>query len=129
MSDIEHARMMLELARKDCKALGGMPDTDVFDNGIFGFHVQQAVEKTLKAWLASLGVEYPKTHDIRLLLTLLRNQGANTNSFIDLVEYNPYAVQLRYDEPYPGSDEPINREQALCSVRDLIAHVERISKP
>ena len=66
MKDLEQARLMLKMSTKDYKALAGMLDLEVFEDEIFGFHVQQAVERALKAWLASLGVEYPKTHDLRL---------------------------------------------------------------
>lgn len=86
MKDIEHARLMLEMARKDFKALGGMTESTVFDDEIFGFHVQQSVEKSLKAWLSLLGVFYPKTHDLRLLFNLLQEQGVYIDSFFNLVE-------------------------------------------
>ena len=47
MSDLKQARETLGMARKDLKALKGMMDTDVFAEEIFGFHAQQAVEKSL----------------------------------------------------------------------------------
>ena len=39
--------------------------------GVAGFHIQQAVEKILKASLAANGVEYKKTHDIGSLLQMV----------------------------------------------------------
>lgn len=45
MSDIKQANAMLAMARRDIKALGGMHDAGIFADEIFGFHVQQAVEK------------------------------------------------------------------------------------
>jgi HEPN domain-containing protein len=42
---------------------------------IIGFHAQQACEKCLKAVLASVGVEFPRTHDLLRLLELLDAQG------------------------------------------------------
>jgi hypothetical protein len=47
-SDRDHALLLLELAGKDHKALANMRDEDVFEEEIFGFHAQQAIEKTLK---------------------------------------------------------------------------------
>jgi HEPN domain-containing protein len=38
---------------------------------IICFHCQQCAEKYLKALLVSLGVHFPKTHDLRLLLDLV----------------------------------------------------------
>ena len=59
MSDLKQARILVKAAERKVSALHGMGDPAVFANGIFGFHVQQAAEKLLKAWLASLGEAYP----------------------------------------------------------------------
>ncbi|MBF0290761.1 MAG: HEPN domain-containing protein [Nitrospinae bacterium] len=127
MSDIEHARMMLELAKKDFKALGGMIDAEVFDDSIFGFHVQQTAEKAIKAWLSFLGVKYPKTHDLRHLLTLLDGRGVSTEALFELVEYNAYAVQFRY-ESFLADEGPIDRKEALSLAGSLIERVEGVLK-
>jgi hypothetical protein len=42
---------------------------------VVGFHCQQAVEKFLKALLTYYQVEFPKTHDIERLLTLVGRVG------------------------------------------------------
>jgi HEPN domain-containing protein len=55
MSELKHARALLAMAEKDLKALQGMGDATTFADEIFGFHAQQSVEKTLKAWIAALG--------------------------------------------------------------------------
>lgn len=68
MSAIDHARTLHLMAAKDIKALRGMTDGETFDDEIFGFHAQQAVEKSLKAWIAAIGGTFPLTHDLRLLL-------------------------------------------------------------
>ena len=60
MKDHKHAAMLVSMARKDLKALSAMRDRDNFDDEIFGFHAQQALEKSLKAWLALIGVIYIK---------------------------------------------------------------------
>ena len=49
MSAHEAARMMLAMAAKDIKAIRVLADPDLVDDEIFGFHAQQAVEKSLKA--------------------------------------------------------------------------------
>ena len=78
MSDHEQARTLLEAAEKDVSALRGMGDGVVFADEIFGFHVQQAVEKLLKAWLASLGEIYPLSHDLASLLDMLGKRGCRS---------------------------------------------------
>lgn len=71
MIDREDAERMLNLARVDLKALRNMLDRSAFEDSIFGFHAQQAVEKTLKGWLSFCGVTYPKTLDLRFLMNAL----------------------------------------------------------
>jgi len=58
MPDLDHARQVLAIARRDLKALGGMFDADIFAYEIFGFHAQQTAEKALKAWIAARGGNY-----------------------------------------------------------------------
>ena len=55
MSGLDHARGLLKMAEKDFAALKGMVDPLVFADEVFGFHTQQAAEKSLKAWLAARG--------------------------------------------------------------------------
>ncbi len=57
MRDIETARIVLAAAERDLRALGHMGDTTAFSVEVFGFHAQQAVEKSLKAWLSIKGAE------------------------------------------------------------------------
>lgn len=46
------AARMLRLAQRDLKAALSMIDPDLFDEASWGFHLQQATEKALKAWIA-----------------------------------------------------------------------------
>lgn len=124
MNDLKHANMLLALAQEDQNALVGMGDTKVFSNAIFGFHVQQTTEKALKAWLIALGIDYPRTHDLRLLFQLLKHHGEGVDSFFDLIEFNAYAVQFRYEAI--TDDEPISRDEAAQTTHRLIQHVSNI---
>ena len=49
MSDLKCARILVEAADKDVAALRSMGDTAAFADEIFGFHAQQAAEKSFKA--------------------------------------------------------------------------------
>ena len=124
MSDVKCARMLLEASSRDVEALGGMADATIFADEIFGFHVQQATEKLLKAWLALLGEVYPLTHDLNLLFNLLKKRGADVSSFSALTEYTPYAVQFRY-EAIGHDAAPIERQESLGLVDSLPARVQR----
>jgi len=120
--DREHARALLEMARKDARALSGMQDREVFADEIFGFHAQQAVEKALKAWCAHRSITYPLTHDLSELLSLLREDGCTVEAFNDLLRFNAFAVLFRYealDEEAPNFD----RERVVGEIDALLAHV------
>ncbi|MDQ7784442.1 MAG: HEPN domain-containing protein [Desulfomonilaceae bacterium] len=125
MRDLRQARSMIGMAIKDCRALAGMMDFEVFAEEVFGFHVQQSAEKAMKAWLALLGSEYPLTHDLSILLRFLTEAGQDVEQYWDLVEFNAFAVQFRY-ESFGSPDEPLNRVDALNTVHRLVEHVRNL---
>jgi hypothetical protein len=47
-----------------------MQDRSDFPEEIFGFHAQQVIEKSLKAWLTALHLVYPKSHDVNTAMRL-----------------------------------------------------------
>ena len=123
MSDAKCARLLMEASKRDVEALRGMGDASVFADEIFGFHVQQAAEKLLKAWIALLGETYPLTHDLELLFNLLQRRGVEASDFAGLNEYTPYAVQFRYEAL--GLDaEPLDRQAGLTLVESLLTQVK-----
>jgi len=89
------------------------------------FHAQQAVEKALKAFLVWHQVEFPKTHDMSLLLELCGSVDAGlAESLADAEELTPYGVDYRY----PGEQAPVAREAAEASLsvaRAAVFEVER----
>ena len=125
MRDHKQAKLMLSMANKDLKAIKGMISSEIFEEEIFGFHTQQAIEKALKAWIALLGHEYPLTHDISTLLEFLENSGVDIEHYWNLVEYNPFAVRFRY-ETFDALDEPLDRNVTLQEVEKLIMHIENL---
>ena len=122
MSDPKQAAVLVEAAERDISALRGMQDKSVFADEIFGLHTQQAAEKLLKAWLALLGEVYPLTHNLELLLDILRERGIDTREFRSLVEYTPYAGRIRYGIGDP-SDGQLDRVAALERIETLRGHV------
>ena len=125
MSDIEQARALFRMARKDLNALVGMGENPLFADEIFGFHAQQAIEKGLKAWLAFRGVEFPLTHELTRLLNLLETQGENVEKFWPLAQYPVFAVQARYEEGIADLDAPLERASVIDEVEALLGRVEK----
>jgi HEPN domain-containing protein len=107
----ELPQVLLGLARDDeFAARSLLPVAGVADS-ILGFHVQQAVEKSLKAVLASRGIEFPYTHDLDGLLELCRTRGLDVPPELDGVDrLAPYGVHMRYGTSRAAA---LDREQAL----------------
>jgi HEPN domain-containing protein len=114
------AALMLRIAQRDLKAARGMIDKDAFDEATWGYQIQQATEKAMKAWISCLGQDYPRTHDLLLLCGLISDLGGDPSPFKQLVNFNPFGTRLRYDEI-----DPLGLERSLWNERcaDLLAHV------
>ena len=120
MSDLKCAEAMLGAAERDLLTLRSMSDEAPEES--FGFHLQQATEKGLKAWIAARGEQYPLTHSIEALLRLLRRSSVNTEHFEALDQFTPYAVTFRYEGVGPEA-EPIDRGAMMALVETLLQQV------
>ena len=77
------------------------------------FHAQQAAEKSIKAVLISQGIDFPYTHDIAHLGTLVDQSNVEfTKVLEDAVELNQHAVLARY----PSDDVPITEAELDVAV-------------
>jgi HEPN domain-containing protein len=63
------------------------------------FHSQQAAEKYVNAHLTQQQIEFPKTHDLRILLDLLAADSISlAQELIEVRQLTAYAVEARYPE-------------------------------
>ncbi|HKG85081.1 MAG TPA: HEPN domain-containing protein [Beijerinckiaceae bacterium] len=127
-SDIEHARALLEMAKRDHRALSRMLDPQDFAEEIFGFHAQQVVEKALKAWIAAKALAYPKSHDLTALTKILERSGEPLHGISGLTDLTAFAVQYRY-ESYDELDDALDREHVIEQTAKLVEHVTRVVRP
>ena len=121
------AQELLNTAKSDLKALEHMLDPGAFDDRVFGFHAQQAVEKALKAWLDLLQQTHPLTHDLSLLLHALQKQGVDVEPWWSFLDLSGYAVQFRY-EAVPEGEEPLDRRSLLSGIRRLVQNVSDLAE-
>ncbi|MBI1927582.1 HEPN domain-containing protein [Candidatus Poribacteria bacterium] len=71
------------------------------------FDCQQAVEKSLKALLVFINVEFPWTHLIARLIELVEANGIDTPEEVkEAASLTEYAANTRY----PGNYEPLDEE-------------------
>ncbi len=87
-----------------------LTDNCPFDT--ISFHAQQCAEKCLKGLLVFHDLDFPPTHDIRLLLQRLPESVEIGIEPVRLIALNRYAVETRY----PGDWKPITREDAEAAV-------------
>jgi HEPN domain-containing protein len=121
---LSEAEGLLEIATADLETAEASSDPAMFREGAWGFWLQQAVEKALKAWLLHLDVDAPLTHDLRRLLLLLAAAGVSTADLEPLAQLTVYAVQFRYDaDPTPLG---LDRELFNGQVRGLLARVQQL---
>lgn len=75
-----------------------------------GFHLQQALEKLMKAALDARDVTYRRTHDLVYLADLLVDAGCAPPEIDSLADLNSFGVVLRYDL---AEVPPLNRSGVL----------------
>jgi len=78
-----------------------------------GFHLQQSVEKALKAYLSKSRVPYPLTHELIRLFGLLEDRAGVPPQFDSLKMLTPFAGSFRYELPMSPDDFDVAEAIAL----------------
>ena len=114
---LRYAKSDLELARIE------KPEGVLLEN--LCFHAQQAAEKTLKAVLIFLEIDFPRTHNIRTLLDLLPEGVDVPQEVEESAILTDYAVESRY----PRNSEPVDDEeyrQVLDLAETVVSWAEKL---
>jgi HEPN domain-containing protein len=89
------------------------------------FHAQQAAEKSIKALLIRLGVEFPYVHDLARLLTLVEEAGEELPETVRQAErLTRFAIFARY----PGLSGAVSEQEyddAISLAEEVIRWVEQ----
>jgi HEPN domain-containing protein len=114
--DKEAELLLAKAAEDEAVLVARIPD------GPFGFHVQQAVEKLLKALLCQVGVKYRRTHDLEYLTQLLHDHGeVVAKAPVEIAQIESFGVAYRYGA-LPETDV-LDRQAAIETVRLIREHV------
>jgi HEPN domain-containing protein len=109
------AALLSRKAGNDATAAREFADNSDISDEIIGFHAQQAVEKWLKAVMASLGLPQQRTHDIDRLSTVLEENDVRLPVVRSrLAELTDFAVPLRYEDLLDA--EPLDRGATVALV-------------
>jgi HEPN domain-containing protein len=107
---IAKVNQWLDYADEDMKmaSLGiDVPDESL--NRLTAYHLQQSVEKNLKAYLVYCGVDFPYTHNISVLLEFCEKHIEVPAEITNAESLTPFAVSARY----PGEDEEVSKQEVL----------------
>jgi HEPN domain-containing protein len=106
MTRSEQARLLQRKASQDLAVLDRLMDDPSITDETLGYHAQQAAEKLIKALLALHGHDYPRSHNIGLLMDLLAGHGMPLPERFEAVEaLTPFGTVFRYDD-LPMEDTP-----------------------
>ena len=95
------------------------------------FHAQQAAEKAIKSLFVHRKLRFPYTHDIMVLLTILRQEGVLfPEDFQRAAKLTYYAVATRYpgDADRPTEEDylqAIELAEAICHWAESLIRTER----
>jgi hypothetical protein len=124
-SSTDYALALLGKARDDDYVVRSMSADIAAPGWVIGFHAQQAVEKAIKSVLTKHRVEFPRTHNLTMLVELLRlNNISLPPDADDLARLTPFGAALRYDDTAGEDDPTIQRDWAMGVVSRTIIWAE-----
>src|SRR5690606_13019496 len=92
----EHATGLLELAKNDVKAAEVLHRDEQVSKSSVGFHLQQAIEKALKAFMELHRLRYEWSHNLTYLFEELEEY-ADIQEFRSLELLGQFGVRYRYE--------------------------------
>jgi HEPN domain-containing protein len=85
------------------------------------FHLQQSVEKLLKALLISRSIRFERRHDLLYLFELIDERSLENDAML-LAELNPFAVEYRY----PGNVPSLSIDEAKTLIDRVAQFRDRL---
>ena len=101
---LRHAELLYRRARSDLTVARKLAADPEVEDGAVAYHVQQAVEKAVKALLLLHGIEFPRIHDLDALVRLAEEGSVEMSTvFASIGWLTPWAGKWRYREA-PAAD-------------------------
>jgi HEPN domain-containing protein len=118
---LEQYKIFILKARQDISLVHEVMGNNNVAPEIMLFHIQQCVEKLIKALFSFHSVRFPKTHDLDELVELAQEHGIALPPFMEkLTELSPYAVEGRYAIIH---DDLHDIAEMLAESERFLAHV------
>ena len=90
---------------------------------LVGFHLQQFIEKKMKASLNRHGIVYPRTHDLRALLRLFPREDVGEDDVMFLHILSRLAVESRYNDYFAP---PLDGQQMFDRAVSFAERIETL---
>ena len=118
---VDFIKQWLLKANEDLLVVEKLTEYEIIANSSVCFHCQQAVEKFLKAFLISNGIDIRKTHNIEYLLSECSDIDKDFAD-IDPKELSEFGVDLRYpgDMYIPNEDETLEYKNIALEIKDIV---------
>jgi len=123
MVQSEDTDILERRAAEDLRAAEILLDNDDELLAQIGFHLQQFIEKRMKIGLQKHDVDYPKTHDLVMLLNLFPHKGIGEDDEIFAYVLSRFAVESRYSA---FSKPPFNGQQMLDKTKKFADLIETL---
>lgn len=125
---LEQARILLLRAGDDAFMMRRLLEHPESPYWGIGFHAQQAAEKAIKAVLAAHQVVFPFTHDLKLLLNLLkRNNISPPPEQNEITALIPYGALLRYDEVLDDNEaKELNPQRLSRVIQEVLEWADKL---
>jgi len=120
-------RHWLKMARVDLHVAEKLAADPSLEPWVIGFHAQQAVEKSLKSILVAEQIDFPRTHDLEILLGRVPPTWAIAIDSSRLSRLSDFGAATRYPEedwnrvPAPADDEVRNAVELAAEVYGLVS--------
>lgn len=108
-------------ANEDLVVVEKLTEDEIIAAATVCFHCQQAVEKYLKAFLISNGIEIRKTHNIEFLLSECSELDTDFST-IDPKDLSEFGVDARYpgDMYIPSADETLDYKNIAHKIKEMV---------
>ena len=118
---IDFIKQWLVKANEDLLVVDKLTEFEIIATSSVCFHCQQAVEKFLKAFLISNGIEIKKSHNIEYLLSECEDIDPDFST-IDPKELSDFGVDARYpgDMYIPSTEETIEYKNIALYTKVLV---------
>lgn len=114
----------IEYADNDLRAAQVLIDVKDPLIGVSLYHIEQAVEKALKAYLIAHDVSFALTHDLKPLLKSCTTLDTNFDQFAaDAKEISPYATKSRYPNKSYSAPTKAAVEQLIKKAGTIVEFV------